>query len=369
MKKVIIIRSTGIVEDSRTIKTITELAKLNYDVTVLGWDRKNQHQEREELEIDGNIVNLIYFKQDCVYGLGIKNIFKMLKFQKWIKKQIKNYPKGTIIHACDYDTAKPTYKLCKNKYKLIYDIFDFYSDTHKLPFGIGKLIKKEEIKIINNADCTIICTEQRVEQIRGAKPKKLVVIHNTPNIDNFDISHNVNEKLKVCFIGALTPDRLLLEILTEAQNHPEYEFVFGGLGYYEDKVKELSSSSKNIKYLGQLKYQEVLTEESKCDILFATYNPEIKNHKYSAPNKFYEAGALSKPVIVCKNTGIDESVSKHNMGLVCKYDAKDFFEKIDKLNSNRDLLKTLGKNGRKAYLENFSWKIMSQRIRELYKNL
>jgi len=111
MKKVIIIRSTGIVEDSRTIKTITELAKLNYDVTVLGWDRKNQHQEREELEIDGNIVNLIYFKQDCVYGLGIKNIFKMLKFQKWIKKQIKNYPKGTIIHACDYDTAKPTYKL------------------------------------------------------------------------------------------------------------------------------------------------------------------------------------------------------------------------------------------------------------------
>ncbi len=368
-QKVVIIRSTGIKEDSRTTKLAKELAKLGYDITILGWDRKNQHKSVEKWEVNNNLIELRYFKKESKYGSGIKNIFKMLSFQKWIKKQVKNFPKGTIIHACDFDTAKPIYKLCKNNYKLIYDIFDFYSDAHYLPLGLNKIINKQEINVINNADCTIICTEQRVEQIKGSNPKKLVVIHNTPDL-NIELSPNViNQKLKVCFIGALTPDRLLMELVNEIPKHPEYEFVFGGLGYYENEIKEASSKCSNLKYLGQLNYSDVLECEKDCDILFATYNPEIKNHQYSAPNKFYEAGCLSKPVIVCKDTGIDKLVEEYNTGLCINYSAEDFFDKLDMLNRDRELLKTLGQNGHKAYLEHFSWQVMAERIKILYESI
>lgn len=368
-QKVVIIRSTGIKEDSRTTKLAKELAKLGYDITILGWDRKNQHNEIERWEVNDNVIELRYFKKESRYGSGIKNIFKMLSFQKWIKNQVKKFSKDTIIHACDFDTANPIYKLCKKKYKLIYDIFDFYSDAHNLPFGLNKIINKQEIKIINNADCTIICTEQRVEQIKGSNPKKLVVIHNTPDLDVEVKSNTINNKLKVCFIGALTPDRLLIELVNEIPNHREYEFVFGGLGYYENEIKEASEKYDNIKYLGQLNYNDVLEYERQCDVLFATYNPEVKNHKFSAPNKFYEAGCLSKPVIVCKNTGIDKIVEEHNTGLCIEYSAEDFFKKLDILNKDRDLLKNLGQNGRQAYEESFSWKVMAERIKALYEEV
>ncbi len=371
MKKVIITRSTGIIEDSRTIKLATELTNLGYDVTVLGWDRKNDHDQEKYVEVGEKSFKIEFFKEPSLYGGGLKNLNKMRKFNKWLKQKIKALPANTIIHACDFDTALPIYKICKkNNCKFIYDIFDFYCESHNLPFPLNLIIKKKELKVINNANCTVICSEQRVEQIKGSRPQKLVIIHNTPSMNGLELENtDINEKLKICFIGALTPDRLLDEILDNIPNRTEYDFLFGGVGVFEEKAKELAKTSENIKFLGKLPYSEVLKVEMGCDILFATYNPEIKNHKYSAPNKFYEAGCLCKPVIVCNNTGIDVLVKEHNTGLTCNYTAEDFFNKVDELNKDRDLLKRLAENGNKAYKKHFSWDIMRKRIEEMYKEI
>ncbi len=368
-KNVVILRSTGIIEDSRTIKLATKLCELDFNVTILGWDRRNEYDEEMIIDLNQKSAKIKFFKLPCSYGGGLKNLFKMMKFHKWLKRQVKTFPVGTIVHACDYDTAKPVYKLCKNKYKLIYDVFDFYSDTHSLPFMLDKIIKKSELSIINSADCTVICTEQRVRQIAGSNPKKLAIIHNTPNIDESSNKVKFNERLKICFIGALNKDRLLEEIADEIPNHAGYDYVFGGLGVFEDKFKKLSETYENVKFLGKLSYKEVLEAEKDCDILFATYNPVILNHKYSAPNKFYEAGALKKPIIVCKNTGIDEIVKEHKTGMIINYSAKAFFDCVDKLDRDRELLTELAENGNKAYKELFSWEIMEKRIEEIYREL
>lgn len=342
MKNVVIIRSTSIYEDSRTIKLATMLTEFGYNVTVLGWDRKCEHLNEEVKKVNEKSFKIEFFKENCSYGAGIKNIFKMLKFHKWLKNKIKKLSEPTIIHTCDYDTAKPIYKIVKNKHKLIYDIFDFYADTHYLPLGLNKIIKKEELNIINSADATIICTEQRIEQIKGSKPQNLTVIHNTPSF-NFNWKKNKpNVRLKICFIGALIQDRLLIEIMREIKNHPEYDFIFGGVGCFEEEIKKLASELDNVEYLGSMPYNKVLDIENACDVLFATYNPEVKNHRYSAPNKFYEAGCLSKPIIVCNNTGVDELVKQYNSGLCIDYSVVDFFEKLNVLNKNRQLLIKLG---------------------------
>ena len=368
-KQVVILRSTSIYEDSRTVKLATMLTEFGYDVIVLGWDRKLEHKQEEIKKVGDKSFKIKFFQEKCSYGGGIRNIFKMLKFHKWLKSQVKSLPNKTVIHACDYDTAKPIYKIAKKNHKFIYDIFDFYADSHKLPFGLNNIIKKSEIKIINNADATIICTEQRIEQIKGSNPKKLVVIHNTPSFNILFEKKASNDKLKVCFIGALTPDRLLIEIIAEVHNYPEFDFVFGGLGYYENEIKKLSERLKNVQYLGQMPYSKVLEIENYCDVLFATYNPEIKNHKYSAPNKFYEAGCLSKPVIVCKNTGVDVLVEQYKTGLCINYSVNDFFDKLKILDNDRKLLKELGENGNKAYKEHFSSDIMKCRLKELYNEI
>ena len=100
-----------------------------------------------------------------------------------------------------------------------------------------------------------------------------------------------------------------------------------------------------------MKYEQVLSLEADCDILFATYNPIIKNHKYSAPNKVYEAMALGKPIIVCKNTGIDELVIKNNTGYAIDYNAEEFVEILNKYKKDRKLLKKISDNAKKMYKE------------------
>lgn len=369
-KNIAILRSSSVFEDSRVTKWATELTSQGYNVQLIYWDRKNEHLGQSEFKLPNGIsVPVLAYEKKCSYGAGFKNLFKMLGFHNWLKRQVKKLPSGTIVHACDYDTAKPISKLCGEKYKLVYDIFDFYVESHNLPKPLEKIVRKGEISVINRADATVICSEQRVEQIKGSAPKNLAIIHNTPNLTIAPKDCNPGEKLKVCFIGSLGYDRLLLEIVDKITDDLPFDFVFGGIGVYADKIKELSEKHKNVTYLGSMPYAEVLKIESECDVLFATYNPEIKNHKYSAPNKFYEAGCLQKPVIVCKDTGIDKLVDEHKTGLTIKYNADEFVEALKNLSSDRALYKSLAKNGREAYEKHFSWQIMSERIQKLYKSL
>lgn len=368
--KIAVIRSTSIYKDSRTTKLVKELLDLGHEVIVFGWDRLNEYSGECFLEFDDKKAKIIFFDKYCEYGGGIKNIFKSLAFQKWVKKQVKNLSMDWCLHCCDFDTAKPAWKVHKKR-KFIYDIFDYFSESRNLPKILKSFIERSENKIINKADAVILCTEQRLEQISKCTPKKIVIIHNTPNISIMENkepdSHSQSDKIKVVYVGVLAENRLLKEILDDSQKHKGIELHIGGIGKYSNDFAEASKSSENITYYGSLNYDKVLELESKCDVLFATYDPSIPNHRYSAPNKFYEAGALSKPIIVCKNTGVDRLVEENNCGLIIEYSSKYFYEAVNKLSKDKILAEEIGKNGNKAYNEKFSWKIMQERIKELYE--
>ncbi len=368
--KILIIRSTSIIKDSRTIKYINEFLDLGYQVEVLGWDRKNEYDPLYKYCYNGKEANIYYFKEEAPYGVGIKNIPKFIKFKNWLKKQIKARDDNYIIHACDYDVASTAIKYKKNK-KFVYDIFDYFAESRKLPNILKSYFKRKENAIINKADAVVICTEQRKQQIAAAKPKKIYIIHNTPNISlerfEFNLKSNEKGKIKVAYVGVLGESRLLKELLGEIKNYPQVELHIGGVGLYEEDVKKAEKELTNVFYYGSMPYEDVLKLESKCDILFATYDPRIPNHRYSAPNKFYEAAALSKPIIVCKNTGVDEAVEKYKMGMAINYDAKMFFDTIVKIGNDKNAMIKYGENGKDAYDKYFSWQKMKEEIKKLLK--
>ena len=102
--------------------------------------------------------------------------------------------------------------------------------------------------------------------------------------------------------------------------------------------------------------------------MFATYDPDIKNHKYSAPNKVYEAMALGKPIIVCKDTGIDKLVIENNTGCAIEYNAESFIEGIKLLVLNEENLEKIKINAQRLYNEQYSWKSMELKLLEIYEN-
>lgn len=308
-------------------------------------------------------------------GAGLKNIFQLRVYQSMLKKWLKeNRDKYDIVHSFDFDAGLTCSKLSKKlNFKHIYHIADFYADSRNMPSQIKNMLRKMEIKVIDSSDCTIICNEERFEQIKGCKQKNIEVIHNVPvlseemtkYISESDYDINKSEKIKLCYVGKLSKNRFILDVLSVVKDMDNVCLDIAGVGPVEDEVKAVAEESDNIVYYGKIGYEEALKIYSKCDLMFSIYDPSVKNHKYSAPNKIYEAMILKKPIIVARNTGMDKIVEKNNMGVVINYDKAEFEEKLKELVADKKSMSTMGENAAKAYNE-YCWEKMKSRLVEIY---
>ncbi|MGL4740732.1 MAG: glycosyltransferase family 4 protein [Sarcina sp.] len=374
MKTVIFIRSNPVMPDPRVEKEVISLVNKGYKVNILAWNRECLALDSKENKELNNHTNFIWVNIQAEFSGGFKkNIIPLLKFQvAALKYLFSNRNKYDIIHCCDFDTVLLGY-IMKKVYgkKYIYDIFDFYIDAFNVPKKLKNFIKKIDFHMINNSDATIICTEKRKEQINGSKPKNLYVIHNSPKYEQLSsIERKVeNEKIKLVYIGILSNDRFLEEICKFVIEQKNYELHIGGFGCLEDKIKKFSEDNNNIIFYGKVMYKRVLEIESRCDILLAIYNPSIRNHRYSAPNKFYEALMLGKPIIMAKNTGMDDIIQKYNIGYCIDYNQKSLKKALKDILVEKEEWKMKKELMQNLYKRKYSWEIMDGKLDKIYRSM
>lgn len=377
MKRVVLIRSNPVYPDPPVEKMAITLANNNYAVCILAWDRSDNYDEINELiSVQGIEVPVIRFGIKAEYGAGIKTLKQLILFQikvyKWLKQNKESYD---IIHAFDFDTGYIS-MLCakKIKKKIVYHILDFYVDSHNIRNGVlNKFIKKLEFKVINYSNITVICTEKRNEQILGSYPKKLIVIHNTP-LNNFDIDKHFElrgdrSKCRIAYVGILSDSRYIIEIAEFVSKHKNFEFHVGGFGYLEQEIKGYAEQYDNIFFYGKLQYNQTLALESACDIMTAIYDPQVPNHRYAAPNKFYESMMLGKPVIMVKNTGFDDVFASNKIGCLIEYSVEGLESALLYLSNHRNEWKEIGIVEKQLYNEKYSWEVMKKRILSVYAEL
>lgn len=370
---VIFLRSNPVSPDSRVEKEVNVLIKAGWGVHIFAWDRNENYSPHEtEFVLPNGKCTITRVGIRASYGGGIKkNLRALLKFQFEIYKQLTILQKKyDVIHACDFDTAFAAFIFSKkhNK-KLVYDIFDFYTDAFNVPVTLSPLIKKLDFAIINASVATIICSEKRKQQIKGTNPAKLVILHNTPPFYNGPAMQIASNKIKIVYVGILASGRFLKELTEFVFKNNNYELHIGGFGPLEMFVKEAASLASNIKFYGKLTYDQTLSLEKAADILTAIYDPTIPNHYYAAPNKFYEALMLGKPLIMAANTGLDDIIIENNLGAVFNYTAEDFEKQINNLVNHQSEWPEISRRMKSLYNENFSWIIMEKRLVDLYSTL
>ena len=186
LNRIAYIRAGCIYNDSRAQKEIEALLGGNYYVYILNWDRDGKDVlETSKLFSKYKNYEQHTFRYNAENGIGLRNISILVRWIKWVYSQISNLNRIDIIHACNLDAAIGVYTYVKKtNCKFVYDIFDYYVDSHSIPKIIRKLVEKIEIKIIELANITIICTEERKIQIEKAKPNKVLVVYNSPEIDH-----------------------------------------------------------------------------------------------------------------------------------------------------------------------------------------
>ncbi len=366
MKTVAFVRASNIYDDSRATKEIKALLDAGYKVFILGWNRDGCAWEKTQGLFDAKDVDVSFYNCPAKNGIGIRNISKLLNFFVWSYNELKKKAPD-IVHACDLDAGFGSFLYCKrNKRVLVYDIFDYYVDSRNMPKVLQFFVERLEISIINFAKATIICTEERKVQITKAHPQKIVVLHNSP-----DVNEVVHEDMSFdyAYCGALLSRRLLKEILNDYGNHSELNFCFAGYGEYASLAEEKDKEFINFSYRGSVPYEEVLDIERKSRCLAAIYEPSIRNHRLCAPNKFYEALALAKPIIVCRGTGIDKIVKDYEIGFVIDYDSFQFYEAIIKVKENPEMADEMGRKARDIYEKKYKWSVMKQKLLDLYKDI
>lgn len=300
---------------------------------------------------------------------GSKNIFNLLKYIftvcKWLKDNADNYD---IIHAFDLDAGLPTYLSTLNtKKRYIYHISDFYVDSRKVPLIVENFVRKLEFRVINKAKTTIICTEERKKQIKGSFPNNLVVVHNVPAINiKSEIDKIQKKPIRLAYVGGLTPNRFIMEMINSVKGDSRFLLELAGNGPLRTLCEEASEKYSNIKYYGEVKYGNALEIYLRCDLIFAIYNPIVRNHRYAAPNKFYESLMLSKGLIVCRNTSVDKLVHKFQNGMVVDYDVDSVKRELNWLCDNTDKIIEYKKNSNFAN-KFYSREEMINRIKHIYE--
>jgi glycosyltransferase involved in cell wall biosynthesis len=366
-------RSNPISPDPRVEKEARAAARAGYSISITGWDRSAE-LPRHELNSEF-IIYRLHIQSN--YGKGLMNLPGLLRWQLgllwWMIRNIKEID---LIHACDFDTIMPAL-ICKFVWgkKVVYDIFDFYADhLRATPELIKKVIRYVDLSVINSVDAVILPDKSRQRQIVGSHPKNLVFIYNTPE-DLYKNSilgryENNNSHMRIAYIGLLQRERGLFELLEVLRSHPEWYLDLAGFGGDQDEILSNLSSIPNVKWHGRVNYVDALKISSKADVLFATYDPAIPNHRYSSPNKVFEAMMLGKPIIVAKDTNMDKIISQQECGIVIEYGNTHELEAgLDTLSDDQELRRLLGQNGRKAYEREFAWSRMENRLISLYNDL
>lgn len=350
--KVLLFRSNNIFA-SRVQKYLNYYTREKIDYTAVGWDRKCEGLSRENFDF-------LQYAAGVNVG-GIKAMRNHFKWMRFVLNYLKKHSDVTFIHACDLNSAFPAavYKRFYNKkVRLVFDSCDWFSAN----FGKNKILKNlfewMEKFTCNIADELIICEPERVEQITFKLKKQPLVL---PNIPEIDIKLLDGRRPEYCFendwpvvayFGGFNEGRFLEELLSLTKTE-KFNLLIAGYGSksIEDLCNEVAFQD-NVRYLGKVDMKTGLQMTTTADVIYAMYCKTNSNNVYAAPNKFYEALFLGKPIITTKGTILEHKVLSNDIGYVIDEDIEELRSLIKMLDKKDMRIK--GKNASSLWDKSFS---------------
>jgi glycosyltransferase involved in cell wall biosynthesis len=327
---VVLVRCNDIVSDSRAKKYIEYYKENNIEYRIIAWDRTGQNP---------NQPNTIYYTGKSKYNQGgLKAVIDRIKWMVFVVKTLMSFKKSLKIHACDLDAAFPAVffkRLSRDTQYVLFDVFDWFSDTlYNSSRYVLSAFKYMEKMAVKYSDHIIICEEERLSQIPYSIEGKYSVLQNIPSFqeDTFlykdDNCKFNNDKTVLSYVGGFTADRCL-DILIQGAVDGLYNLLIAGYGNQNILEQlERAKNSSNVKYFGKVKYTDGLRIMYNSDVIYAAYSKTNPNHFYAAPNKYYEAMFVGKPIITTKGINVAEKVVKNQIGFEVDETYNDLCELI-----------------------------------------
>ena len=365
MKSLLILRASHVSPDPRVARAVSVAEGAGLTTTVVGWDRDGGLPPRSKLG-DSTVVR---FGRSAPHGRGLANLVGLATFQFYLVRQVVARRKAlAAIHACDLSTGLTGLLVARMlRVPLIYDVFDYFADGFPVPRRALPWVRRLETWVIEHADATILPSSTRRQQIAPAEPRSLVIVENSPDIG--DLPTDLLPTTDLAYVGILAPHRLLVEVVRLVAERPDLSLRVAGFGPLEHEIAAISASAPNVEFVGKVDHAEALQIQASARALFATYDPALRNHRYSAANKLSEALALGRPIIVCRDTSMDVQVEEYRVGAVTEYEIAAFERALRSTLADERMLAHCREDGPALYDEHHSWQVSADRLRDLYRSL
>lgn len=337
------------ISDAHSNKRIKDFEEQGFKVKVFGFDRNLGTQHRDDITILGSFTNTIpYHKRIKLYIKGIRKAFNIA------------YDKDDFWFYQGLDTALFAFILGKKR-RYIYEECDLVHSNIKNRL-IRSILEKIDKHIIKKSFKTILTSEGFIKyHYNGVTPKNVIILPNKlsrevtkhPFVEKkqFDPNH-----IKFAFIGGIRYESLISLAKQISRNFPNHEFHF--YGYISPTIKECDlPKGENIFYHGSFRSPEDLPKiYSDVDIVVATYDISSINVRYAEPNKLYECIYFNCPIVVSKQTFLEEKVKRLGIGYsVNPYDETDVIKMVKDIESSfKSTKESISKISQNTAIDNYN---------------
>lgn len=306
----------------RMRKRINVALDLTQNVSLIQWDKLQD--KMENYENPAVSIKRIPIKSA---ESPIKRIPQYFDFSKQALKAL-TFNKPDIIHLQGLDMLKIAVDYKKEydpNVAIVYEV----ADVHRYLTTQSKNIIKQGIKhylIQLEETCSkyvdkLIITSPKYYEMYFHKfysQEETLVFENYPDLSvfrGFQARNFYEEPLNVSYIGGVRYKEQIRILLQVAKDLP----ITVDLAGYEDgepEIENLAKTMSNVKWHGKYDYkQDIKGLYEDADVIFSVYDADLYNVRIALPNKYYEAIYCQKPIIVAKNTYLEERVSNLGVGV------------------------------------------------------
>ena len=189
---------------------------------------------------------------------------------------------------------------------------------------------------------------------------------------NYDLSHYLNRQNSICYSGTVyssSNQEFILEAISNI-NNLKYQIV-GFIG--ENYKKQLSERKgfEKLQFLGRIPFEELddFYSKSLIGMVIMDYRLNLGYRRGTyAVNKIFEYMQAGLPIICTDYDLFKEIVDKYDCGICVEpHNAKQIEAAIQFLISNKEKAYQMGKNGRKAVLQEYNWSTQEKEYLKIIK--
>jgi glycosyltransferase involved in cell wall biosynthesis len=385
LNKVIAILLDGPIHNDGRVRRVIESLSIDNSIHLY-----YTNGSKKDLELFNNNVTL--FQYSFHEPWLIKNVFFHKKFIEMEKMILKSGVQYDFIYCNDYPLLYSSVKLKKviKKTQLIYDSHEIYIETlnqffprygWKALYGIPLILTNKilhnylESKLVSRVDHFITVCESFKNYFENKyQLKNILIVKNCPKIIDFPIKNNRIRKLLsldqndfiLLYQGNINPGRgieKMIDLSLHLKDNQHIVIIGNGYLLQDLKVRVNRINAKNIYFLGEIAFNDLLTYTASADLGVMFIQPINKSKELTLPNKVFEYMAAGLPVLTNMLPEAKRIVEKFECGYSINDDnLKEIALFIDNASNNKERLEEMGRNGQNAIKKELNWNSEIQKV-------